>query len=59
MTQHVAIENVNPSPSQVLSRRQVMLGVAGLTFAVALGRDRSAAAARSQRSGPASHSAPG
>jgi len=45
MTQHVAIENVNPSPSQVLSRRQVMLGVAGLTFAVALGRDRSAAAA--------------
>ena len=45
MTQHVAIENVNPSPSQVLSRRQVMLGVAGLTFAVALGVDRLAAAA--------------
>src|SRR3954469_1242083 len=45
MTQHVAIENVNPSPSQVLSRRQVMLGMAGLTFAVALGVDRSAAAA--------------
>src|SRR4029077_12627874 len=45
MTQHVAIENVTPSPSQVLSRRQVMLGVAGLTFAVALGVERSAAAA--------------
>src|SRR3954452_23362013 len=45
MTQHVAIENLSLSPSQVLSRRQVMLGVAGLTFAVALWVERSAAAA--------------
>ena len=59
MTQHVAIENVNPSPSQVLSRRQVMLGVAGLTFAVALGATGLLPPPRSQRSGPARHSAPG
>ena len=44
MTQHVAIESRNTGPSQVLSRRQVMLGAAGLTFAVALGVERPAAA---------------
>jgi isoquinoline 1-oxidoreductase beta subunit len=45
MTQHVAVGALNASPSQVLSRRQVMLGAAGLTFAVALGVDRPAGAA--------------
>ena len=53
MTQHVAIESWNASPSQVLSRRQVMLGAAGLTFAVALGVERPAAGATlvAERSG--------
>src|SRR5215831_19657385 len=47
MTQHVAIESLNARSSrrQVLSRRQVMIGAAGLTFAVALGVDRRAAGA--------------
>jgi len=53
MTQHVAIESRSTSPSQVLSRRQVMLGAAGLTFAVALGVERPAAGATlvAERSG--------
>jgi isoquinoline 1-oxidoreductase subunit beta len=47
MTQHIAIENLHAAPSRRtrLSRRQVMVGVAGLTFAVALGANRRAAAA--------------
>src|SRR4029453_15831836 len=47
MTQHMAIENLNARASrrQVLSRRQVMIGAAGFTFAVALGANRRAAAA--------------
>src|SRR6266487_3163902 len=47
MTPHVAIETLNARSSrrQVLSRRQVMIGAAGLTFAVALGIDRRAAGA--------------
>jgi isoquinoline 1-oxidoreductase subunit beta len=47
MTQHIAIENLHPTPSARtrLSRRQVMVGAAGLTFAVALGANRRAAAA--------------
>src|SRR5438128_6631249 len=47
MTQHMAIENLNARSSrrQVLSRRQVMIGAAGLTFAVALGANRRAAGA--------------
>ena len=47
MTQHIAIESLNARSSrrQVLSRRQVMIGAAGLTFAVALGVDRRAAGA--------------
>jgi isoquinoline 1-oxidoreductase beta subunit len=36
MTQHVAIDSSNTSVSLVLSRRQVMIGAAGLTFAAAL-----------------------
>src|SRR5215475_3720250 len=41
MTRHVRIESTNPS----LSRRQVMIGAAGLTFAVALAAtDRAGAA---------------
>src|SRR5437899_4151205 len=55
MTQHMAIENLNARSSrrQVLSRRQVMIGAAGLTFAVARGVDRSAAGAvlAAERSG--------
>src|ERR1700737_2422522 len=38
MTKHVAIEGLNTSFPSVLSRRQVMIGAAGLTFAVALTR---------------------
>jgi len=38
MTKHIAIEGLNASISPVLSRRQVMIGAAGLTFAVALAR---------------------
>src|SRR5262249_33381033 len=47
MTQHIAIENLNVLPSRRarLSRRQVMIGAAGFTFAVALGANRRAAAA--------------
>jgi isoquinoline 1-oxidoreductase beta subunit len=36
MTQHVAVQSSNTSVSPVLSRRQVMIGAAGLTFAAAL-----------------------
>src|SRR5262245_64450659 len=47
MTQHIAIENLHKAPSRRtrLSRRQVMIGAAGFTFAVALGANRRAAAA--------------
>jgi isoquinoline 1-oxidoreductase beta subunit len=47
MTQHIAIENLHSAPSvrTRLSRRQVMIGAAGLTFAVAIGANRRAAAA--------------
>src|ERR1700730_12748811 len=38
MTKHVAIEGLNTSIPSVLSRRQEMIGAAGLTFAVALNR---------------------
>ncbi len=38
MTKHVAIEGLNTSIPSVLSRRQVMIGAAGLTFAAALTR---------------------
>jgi isoquinoline 1-oxidoreductase beta subunit len=52
MTQHVAIEKLNAS---LLSRRQVMVGAAGLSFAVAVGVDRRAVGAvlASDRSGKA------
>jgi isoquinoline 1-oxidoreductase beta subunit len=36
MTQHIAVDSSNTSVSPVLSRRQVMIGAAGLTFAAAL-----------------------
>ena len=41
MTRHIAIESlkVPRSRRELLSRRQVMIGAAGLTFAVALGVD--------------------
>src|SRR5262244_1803012 len=47
MTQHIAIESLNARSSRrrLLSRRQVMIGAAGLTFAVALGVNRRAAGA--------------
>ena len=47
MTQHIAVESLHAAPSRRarLSRRQVMIGAAGLTFAVALGANRRAAAA--------------
>src|SRR5712691_6595618 len=45
MTRHVAIDCLNTSVSPVLSRRQVMIGAAGLTFAVALARLDNALAA--------------
>jgi isoquinoline 1-oxidoreductase subunit beta len=45
MTQHVPFESSHTSVSSVLSRRQVMTGAAGLTFAVALGRIDDALAA--------------
>src|SRR5712691_2462757 len=53
MTQHVALEGSNTSVSSVLSRRQVMIGAAGLTFAVALARldDALAAAPAAEMSG--------
>jgi isoquinoline 1-oxidoreductase beta subunit len=52
MTQHVAIEKLN---AFLLSRRQVMVGAAGLSFAIALGVDRRAVGAvlGSDRSGKA------
>src|SRR5262247_1851439 len=57
MTQHIAIETLNARSlrRQVLSRRQVMIGAAGLTFAVALGVNRRAAGAvlAAERSGKA------
>jgi isoquinoline 1-oxidoreductase subunit beta len=57
MTQHIAIENLHAGPSRRarLSRRQVMIGAAGLTFAVALGANGRAAAAAlsSERAGKA------
>ena len=57
MTQHVTIENLTArSPRRrLLSRRQVMIGAAGLSFAIAVGVDRRAAAAvlGSERSGKA------
>jgi isoquinoline 1-oxidoreductase subunit beta len=57
MTQHMAIESLNARSSRrrLLSRRQVMIGAAGLTFAVALGANRRAAGAAlaGERSGKA------
>src|SRR5262245_19931485 len=57
MTPHVTIENLTArSPRRrLLSHRQVMIGVAGLSFAIAVGVDRRAAAAvlGSERSGKA------
>ena len=53
MTTQVAIAGRDPSAGSVLSRRQVMIGAAGLTFAVALGRpdDASAAAPAAEMTG--------
>jgi isoquinoline 1-oxidoreductase subunit beta len=47
MTRHAAIESLNATSSRrhVLSRRHVMIGAAGLTFATALGVNRRAGAA--------------
>jgi isoquinoline 1-oxidoreductase beta subunit len=45
MTQHLPIANARTSASPILSRRQVMIGAAGLSFAVALGRLDDASAA--------------
>src|SRR5919198_4040870 len=47
MTQHIALASSGAAPSsrRKISRRQVMIGAAGFTFAVALGVDRRAAAA--------------
>jgi isoquinoline 1-oxidoreductase beta subunit len=47
MTQHIAVASSNAASSsrRKVSRRQVMIGAAGFTFAVALGVDRRAAAA--------------
>jgi isoquinoline 1-oxidoreductase subunit beta len=45
MTQHLPIANARTSVSPILSRRQVMIGAAGLSFAVALGRLDDASAA--------------
>src|SRR5262245_35085153 len=57
MTQHIAIETLNARSSRrrLLSRRQVMIGAAGLTFAVAIGVDRRAVGAvlAGERSGKA------
>src|SRR6516165_2074111 len=57
MTQHMAIESLNARSSRrpLLSRRQGMIGAAGLTFAVALGANRRAAGAAlaGERSGKA------
>src|SRR6266480_4595556 len=45
MTEHVTVANLNARAPRrrLLSRRQVMIGAAGLSFAVALGVDRRAA----------------
>src|SRR5262245_52893641 len=58
MTQHIAIETLNARSlrRRLLSPRQIMLGAAGLTFAVTLGIDRRAAGAAvlaAERSGKA------
>src|SRR5882757_5746435 len=45
MTKHLPIASSKTSASNVLSRRQVMIGAAGLSFAVALGRLDDASAA--------------
>src|SRR5947199_9735037 len=47
MTQHIAVASSSAAPSsrRKISRRQVLIGSAGFTFAVALGVDRRAAAA--------------
>jgi isoquinoline 1-oxidoreductase subunit beta len=47
MTQHITLANLDVTPTgrRKLSRRQVMIGAAGFTFAVTLGVDRRAAAA--------------
>jgi isoquinoline 1-oxidoreductase subunit beta len=47
MTQHVTLANLNARAARrsLLSRRQVMIGAAGLSFAVALGVNRRAAGA--------------
>src|SRR5712675_2116254 len=44
MTKHVTVANLNPHAPRrrLLSRRQVVIGAAGLSFAVALGVDRRA-----------------
>jgi isoquinoline 1-oxidoreductase beta subunit len=49
MTRHLRIENTNTS----LSRRQVMIGAAGLSFAIALGTPVRAAAPAAERTGKA------
>src|SRR6266516_4673041 len=57
MTQHLTIASSSPRSArrQLLSRRQVMIGAAGLSFAIAVGVNRRAAAAvlGSERSGKA------
>src|SRR5262247_1563675 len=57
MTQHIAIESLSARSSRrrLLSPRQVMIGAAGLAFAVALGVNRRAAGAvlAAERSGKA------
>ena len=47
MTKHISVENLNASAERrrLLSRRQVMIGAAGLSFAVALGVDHRASGA--------------
>src|SRR5215813_9637304 len=47
MTQHIALASSSAAPvgRRKMTRRQVMIGAAGFTFAVALGADRRAAAA--------------
>src|SRR5712692_3651834 len=49
MTQHVAMKSLNAP----LSRRRVMIGAAGLSFAVVLGRRAGAATPASERTGTA------
>jgi isoquinoline 1-oxidoreductase beta subunit len=52
MTQHVALNGMN-SLNAPLSRRQVMIGAAGLSFAVALGTRAGAATLAAERTGKA------